>query len=148
MVNELTVLTSIHVLAAAIWVGGGYVLSVAMAMAGRSGAPATMLNAMRLSHFVGTRIFVPMTLVVLATGAWLAEEYFDWGLLWIQLGLIGLAGALAVGVFYLTPRASRAIAGLEAGSPPPPGRNWVPIVARLNLLLISTVLVLMVIKPT
>jgi hypothetical protein len=55
--------------------------------------------------------------------------------------------ATAIGVFYLAPKAKGAIAGMESGQPPPPGRNWVPIVARLNLLIIVAVLVLMVIRP-
>jgi hypothetical protein len=37
---------------------------------------------------------------------------------------------------------------MEQGVPPPPGRNWVPVVGRLNLLLVSAVVVVMVIKPT
>jgi hypothetical protein len=54
----------------------------------------------------------------------------------------------AIGIFYLGPKAAKGIAGLESGAPPPPGRNWVPIVARLNLLILSAVVVLMVIRPT
>ena len=56
--------------------------------------------------------------------------------------------AITVATFYLGPRAGRAVAGLEAGTPPPPGRNWVPIVGRLNLVLVSAVVVIMVIRPT
>jgi len=148
VVNELTVLTSIHVLAAAFWVGGGLMLNVAMTLAGRSGDPQNMLPAMKLAQFVGSKVFGPLALAVLVTGAWLTEEYYDWGYLWIVLGLIGLVSMQAIGMLYLAPRGGRAIEGMEAGRPPPPGRNWVPAVARLNLLLISAILVLMVIKPT
>ena len=148
MVTTLTVLLSIHVLAAVFWVGGGFLLNVAMLLAGRSGDPGARLAAMRLAYFVGPRVFLPLALIVLGSGIWMTEKYFDWGELWIQLGLIGLVTAISVALLYLTPRSARAVAAMEAGIPPPPGRNWVPIVGRLNLLLVSAVVVLMVIRPT
>jgi hypothetical protein len=147
MVNELTVLLSIHVLAAAFWVGGGFVLNVAMFLAAQ-GDKANMLPAMRLTRFFGQTVLPVLALIVLVTGIWMTEDYYDWDLLWIQLGLAGVVIVTAIGMLYLGPRAGKAIAGMEAGRPPPPGRNWTPIVARLNFLLVSTVLVLMVIKPT
>jgi uncharacterized membrane protein len=147
MVTELTVLKSIHVLAAAFWVGGGFMLNVAMLLAARSGDPANMLPAMRLTRFFGQRVVTPLALIVLASGIWMTEDYYSWDQLWIQLGLAGVVIVTAIGILYLGPRAARAIDGMEAGKPPPPGRNWAPIVARLNLLIISTVLVLMVIRP-
>jgi hypothetical protein len=148
VVNTLNVLLSIHVLAAVFWVGGGFLLNVAMLLAARSGDPASRLAAMRLSHFVGPRLFLPLAAIVLGTGVWMTEKYFDWEQLWIVLGLVGLVTAISVALLYLSPRAGRAVAAMEQGIPPPPGRNWVPIVARLNLLLVSAVVVVMVIKPT
>ncbi|MFN8161384.1 MAG: DUF2269 family protein [Solirubrobacterales bacterium] len=148
MLNTLTVLLSIHVLAAALWVGGGFLLNIAMLLAARSGDPAMRLAAMRLASFAGPLVFLPLALVVLLSGAWLTEKYFDWGDLWVVLGLIGLVTASTVGLLYLTPRTRRAVAGMEQGAPPPSGRNWVPVVGELNLLLIVAVLVLMVIRPT
>ena len=148
MVNTLTVLKSIHVLAAAFWVGGGFVLNLAMFFAPRSGDKANILPAMRLTRFFGQKVLTPLALIVLVTGIWMTEKYYSWDQLWIQLGLAGVVVVTATGLLYLGPRAAKGIAGMEAGQPPPPGRNWVPIVARLNLLIISTVLVLMVIRPT
>lgn len=148
MVNTLNVLVSIHVLAAVFWVGGGFLLNVAMLLAARSGDPASRLAAMRLAHFVGPRLFLPLALIVLGTGIWLTEKYYDWDLLWIVLGVVGLVTAISIALLYLSPRAARAVAAMEQSVPPPPGRNWVPIVGRLNLLLVSAVVVIMVIKPT
>lgn len=148
MVNELTVLQSIHVLAAAFWVGGGFVLNLAMYLASRSGDRGNMLSAMRLSRFFGQKVVAALALIVLVTGVWMTEKYYAWDVLWISLGLAGVFIVTAIALFYLSPRAAKGIAGIEAGKAPPPGRNWVPIVARLNLLIVSAVLVLMVIKPS
>jgi len=148
MVDEYTVLKSIHVLAAAFWVGGGFALNLAMFMAPRSGERANMLAAMRFTRFFGVSVLPVLAVIVVATGIWLTEQFYSWDQLWIGLGMLGAVLVTAIGVFYLGPRSARAIAGMEAGQPPPPGRNWAPIVARFNLVLISTVLVLMVIRPT
>jgi uncharacterized membrane protein len=148
MVDEYTVVKSIHVLAAALWLGTGFALNIAMVLAARSGEPANMLAGMRFARFLGRYAFPTLSLITLVFGIWLTESFYAWDLLWIQLGLAGLVISTAVGILYLTPNAVAAIAGIESGTPPPPGRNWVPIVARLNLLLVATVLVLMVIRPT
>jgi putative copper export protein len=148
MVDEYTVLKSIHVLFAAFWVGGGCVLNLAMLLAPRSGDRANVLGAMRLTRFFGQYVLPVLATIVIASGIWLTEQFYAWDQLWIGLGMAGAVLVTAIGIFYLGPRSAKAIAGMEAGQPPPPGRNWAPIVARLNLLIISAVLVLMVIRPT
>lgn len=148
MVDEYTVVKSIHVLAAALWVGVGFAVNIAMTLGARSGEPASMLAAMRFAKFLGRFVFPSLSLITLVFGVWLTESFYGWDLLWIQLGMVGLVVSTAVGIFYLGPKAAAGIAGLESGTPPPPGRNWVPIVARLNLLLVAAVLVLVVIRPT
>ena len=148
MIDEYTIVKSIHVLAAALWVGTGFAVNIAMVLGARSGEPTSMLAAMRFAKFLGKFIFPVLSLITLIFGIWLTESFYSWDLLWIQLGLAGVVISTAIGIFYLGPKAEAGIAGLESGSPPPPGRNWVPIVARLNLLLVATVLVLMVIRPT
>lgn len=148
MVDEFTILKSIHVLAAAFWVGGGFLLNVAMYLAARSGDPGNVLSALRLARLFGTKILMALALVVLVTGIWMTEKFYSWDQLWISLGLAGVVIVTAIGLLYLGPRAAKGVAGIEAGQPPPPGRNWVPIVGRINFLIISTVLVLMVIRPS
>jgi uncharacterized membrane protein len=147
MVDEYTVVKSIHVLAAALWVGTGFAVNVAMTLGARSGEPGTMLVAMRFAKFLGKYAFPVLSLITLVFGIWLTKSFYSWDALWIQLGMAGLAISTAIGIFYLGPKAAAGIAGMESGTPPPPGRNWVPIVARLNLLLVAAVLVLMVIRP-
>lgn len=147
MVNGQTILTSVHVLASALWVGGAFTLNVIMTLAARSGDRGNMLGALRFAHTFGPRVLMPLGLIVLASGVWLTAEYYDWGLLWIQLGLLGVLATSLIGSLYLTPRAARGVAAIEAGQPPPPGRNWVPVVAAINLLILVAVLVVMVIRP-
>jgi len=147
MVNKLTVLTSIHVLGAALWVGGGFSLNLATLLAARSGDPANMLPTFRFASFMGKWFFPPVGLTVIGSGIWLTSEYYTWDL-WVVLGMIGAVGVLAIGMLYIGPRAGAALAAMESGTPPPAGRNWVPIASRFSLLVVVAVLVIMVIKPT
>jgi putative copper export protein len=150
MVNKLTVLTTIHILAAALWVGGAFALNVAMALAARDEEPATKIAAFRFASVLGPKVLAPLGLVVLGSGIWLTSDYYDFGYLWVTLGLIGAITALTVGLAYLGPKGAQALRAMQEGAgPPPPGaRNWAPLVGQLNLLLITAVLVIMVIKPT
>lgn len=150
MVNELTILTSVHVLAAAFWVGGAFVLNVALTLAARAPEPTPRLHTLRLADVLVPYAFLPIAVIVFGTGVWMTAEYYDFSELWINLGMIGAITVISLALFYIKPRAARAIAAIESGAaPPPPGtRNWVPIVGRFNLLLLSALVVIMVIKPT
>src|SRR6185436_6526542 len=95
MVDEYTIVKSIHVLAAALWVGTGFAVNIAMTLGARSGEPATMLVAMRFAKFLGKYVFPSLALITLIFGIWLTESFYDWDLLWIQLGMAGLVVSTA-----------------------------------------------------
>ena len=146
MVDTQSILTSFHVLAAVFWVGAGFALNVAMTLAMRAEDPGQRVATLRLVAFFGPWVFTPLALIVLVSGIWLTSKYYDFGDLWISVGFAGLIVAALVALLYLAPQARAGLAAVAQGSPPRPNR-WVPIVARLNLLLLSAVVVIMVIKP-
>jgi uncharacterized membrane protein len=151
MVDKLTILTSIHILAAALWVGGAFTLNLANALIARHPDPLTArVTVFRLAEFIGLKVFVPLSLIVLASGIWLASDYYDFGDLWIVLSLITTVATVTIGAGYLGPQGRKALSAMESGggAPPPGKRNWVPIVGRINTLLLVAILVIMVIKPT
>lgn len=147
MVDTLTILKSVHVLAAVFWVGAGFALNVAMSLAMRVEDPGQRVATLRLAAFFGPWVFTPLALIVLASGIWLTSKYFDFADLWITLGFVGLIAAALVALLYLAPQARAALAAIAQGSPLQPN-PWVPRVARLNLLLLSAVVVIMVIQPS
>jgi hypothetical protein len=146
VVDKLTILTSIHVLAAALWVGTAFSLNLQMAFAGRGTDPSARLAAMRFADFLGPRVFAPLTLITIGTGIWLAEDYYAWDL-WVILGLIGGVAAMTIGFGYLGPKGHRMLAAVESGNPPD-GPGAMPIAGMLNLLILIAVVAIMVIKPT
>jgi uncharacterized membrane protein len=93
-----------HVAAAAVWVGGGVVLSIIGIRARRSDDPAAIGEFARLLPFIGLRVFMPAVVIVLLSGLWLVLTGSEWNLgqLWVLLALAAFAVAFLVGALYLS----------------------------------------------
>ena len=147
------VLKSVHVLTAALWVGGGFALNIAANMAFISGDPRNQSHVLRTTEFIGQRIFTPLALIVLAAGIWLVVRYdnvFDLGDFWVSYGLGFFVLTAITGAGFLGPRSARLAKEIDAGADQDtvlatarPFR----IVAVLDLLLLCSVVVVMVVKP-
>jgi hypothetical protein len=73
-------LVIVHIVAAAVWIGGGVTFSLLAARAWASRDDERALELSRMGDFVGTRMFAPATLVLLGAGVWaVAEGDWDWG---------------------------------------------------------------------
>ena len=69
----------LHIAAAIVWIGGAATAQVFAVLAKRSGNPARTLAFGRDISFVGSRIFLPASIVVLVTGVALTEDGgWDW----------------------------------------------------------------------
>jgi uncharacterized membrane protein len=148
------VLKSGHVLAAALWVGGGFVLNVVANMAFISRNPRNQSLALRTTGFIGQRIFVPLALIVVALGVWIVLRYdtvFDFGDFWVSYGFGFFILTSIVGSAFLGPQSGRLAEQIDAGADQDtvlatarPFR----VVAAVDFLLLSSVVVVMVVKPT
>ncbi len=108
----------VHVLAAAIWVGGSAMLKVQSSRALRSG-PARAAKLATETERVGTSVLMPASIVLLIGGLWLVFEG-DWGFgpLWVKLGLAiyvvsAVAGAVFLGPLYKQVGQLRAAGGAD-----------------------------------
>jgi hypothetical protein len=73
------------------------------------------------ADWIGTKVFVPSTLVVLATGiAMMINGDLDWGQFWIIFGLIAWATSAAIGIGYITPKGKRLTAIMRSVGRPTP----------------------------
>jgi hypothetical protein len=150
MADKLTILTSIHVLAAVLWVGGGATLNIAITMALRSRDPQYQLNVLASAEKIGQRLYIPLSLIVLGAGIWLTISYYDWELFWIQYGLGIVVFTSLLGSLYLGPTSGK-VAGLigEGASQDAVQARARPLkwIARADLLILFSVIVVMVMKP-
>ena len=152
MVNTYTVLKTVHVLAAVIWVGGGAILTALVARARRAKDYGRVATLVRELAFVGPRVFAPSGLVLVATGIWIVQHNgIPWDL-WVILGLVGWGATFVTGNFFLGPQTKKLDALLEENGPSDPASiavmSRVLNVARVDVTVLTLVIVDMVIKPT
>src|SRR5690606_3154642 len=105
----------LHVGAAVIWIGGAFVMVVLGARADRAKTDAEIVAIVRQVAWAGERLFVPASIATLVFGLVVAGLGNLWAILWVILGLVGVAATIALGVGVLTPRAKKAEAGYAAG---------------------------------
>ncbi len=141
----------LHVVAAVIWIGGGFIMLVLGVKADRGKNDAEIVGVVRQVAWAADRIFVPASVATLIFGlitAWLGSL---WGELWIILGLVGVAVTLGLGILVITPRAKKVEAGYASGGVTAPVvavcREIITI-AKFDLVLLFTVIADMVLKPT
>jgi uncharacterized membrane protein len=150
-VTWYTFFKAVHVTAAAVWVGGAAMIQFFSLRIMRTGDPRRQAEFAKDTEIVGMRVFLPTTLILLLAGiAMMIDLDWPWGANWIVLGLISFAISFVVGAGFLGPEAGRVAAAFERdGAIAAQARiRRVLLVARCELLVLVTVLVNMVVKPT
>jgi hypothetical protein len=151
MLTTYTALLSIHVLAAVIWVGGASMSQVLAIRANRSNDGGRIVTLLGDVEFVGTRIFLPASLVIVGTGiAMIANGDLDVET-WIVLGLVAWGISAATGAAFLGPETGRIAKIVERegqGSAAALARiKRIFLVSRIELLLLVLIVFDMVLKP-
>ena len=104
-----------HILAAAMWVGGGLVLTALTVAAKRAGGDQE-LNLVRLGTTIGGPFFGLAGFALLGFGIALVENgNWDWGTFFVIWGMVSWAFSAIVGIFYYGPEQKRIDAALERG---------------------------------
>ena len=145
-----TTLKFAHVLAAVLWVGGGFTTIVSsIVLAGRSPAE-TQLAIVRATVLLAPRLFIPASIFTLASGVTLLFVA-GWG--WQPFTVLGLAGVLftaTFGALVLGPSCERALKladthGAEAAIP---SLRRVQRLAMMDYAIQFAIVFLMVVKPS
>ncbi|MDP3262000.1 MAG: DUF2269 family protein [Tabrizicola sp.] len=145
-----TTLKFAHVLAAVLWVGGGFATIVAgIVLAGRSTAQ-TQLAIVQAVVLLAPRLFIPASIFTLASGVALLFVA-GWG--WQPFTVLGLAGVLftaGFGAIVIGPSCERALKladthGAEAAIP---SLRRVQRLAMMDYAVQFAIVFLMVVKPS
>jgi uncharacterized membrane protein len=152
MVNTYTVLKTIHVIAAVTWVGGGTILTTLVARARRASDYGKLATLIEELEFVGPRIFATSGGILVITGIWIVQyQGIPWDV-WVILGLVGWGATFVTGNFFLSPQSKKLDALLEDKGPTDPASIAVMTrllnVARVDVTVLTLVVIDMVIKPT
>lgn len=142
---------TLHVLAAVIWVGGAAVIQVLALFALRSKLPGRKAEFAREAEWVGMKIFLPSTLLLIALGFYLVHDG-HWGYhLWVILALVGFGLSFVTGLFFLGPESKRIASAIDAEGPDSPAVAMrikrILLVGRIELAILIFLVFDMVIKP-
>jgi uncharacterized membrane protein len=153
-ISTYQIYLTVHILAAVVWVGGALMLQVfairAMA-ASRSGDVQRLAVLSGEAEWVGTRMFVPASLILVIFGFLLVHKYHWPFHLWLIFALVVWAASFLTGVAFLGPESGRLRRQLQ--------RDGVEnlavqarirrifLVSRIELLFLILVVIDMALKP-
>ena len=153
MVDLFETLKMFHVLAAVIWVGGAAAVQVFAIRTVAASDPHRMAAFAKDAEWVGTRVFTPASLLVLALGIWMVIDNpgIGFGDTWIVLGLGGIIFSALVGSIFLGPESGRIgkLIDAEGADSPEVQRRLkrIFLVSRVELVILLLVVVDMVVRP-
>ena len=142
-----------HIVAAIIWLGAGFLMTLMIFGARSRGDRDTELAEQQSLEYLAPRLFIPASLSTLIFGILLViEEFWTFGELWIVIGLAGWAIAFVLGFFYFRPEGERigSLVDERGGRDPEVDRRLftVSVVDRVQVLILFLVVADMVLKPT
>jgi len=151
-VNRYDWLLFFHIAAAIVWLGGGAAIQVLAIRANRADDPARMTGIASDAEWIGMRIFLPSSLIVLVLGIILTVDGpWDFGQTWIILALIGFGMSFVTGAAFLGPESGRISKLLAAEGPESPAVRAriqrIFLVSRIELGLLYLIVLDMVLKP-
>jgi len=143
---------AVHVGFAAIWIGGGFLLTVLGLIAERSRDPQQMAAIAKQAAMVGEKLFSPAAGIVLAAGiAMMVNTDWGWNHFWIVAGLVGFASTFATGIGVLSPRSKKVDELIRTvGTEAPETQAAISqllLIARFDMAVLLLVIVDMVVKP-
>jgi uncharacterized membrane protein len=151
--SSYELLLFVHIGAAVVWVGGGTISQFFALRALRTGDPRRMADLAADIEWIGTRVLLPSSLVVVLAGVLLMfDGDWKWGQTWIVLALVLYAVTFVAGAAFFGPesgRISRLVAEGGAGSPEAQARiRRILVLTRLDLILLFGIVYVMTVKPT
>jgi uncharacterized membrane protein len=148
-----TFFKSVHVVTAVIWVGGAAMIQAYSFRILRTGDGKRQADFAKDTEVVGMRVFIPASLIlVIAAIAMMVNLDWSWNQNWIVLGLIAFVLSFGLGAGFLGPEGGRIAELIEREGPDSPAVKArikrILTISRCELVVLVTVIVNMVVKPT
>jgi uncharacterized membrane protein len=141
-----------HILFAIVWVGGDVMIQV-FALRAMAAGPARTAEFSRDVEWIGTRVLVPSSLLVVVFGVWLVLDQPSWEFsqFWVSAGLAMFGVSFVTGAFFLGPESGRiGKLAAERGAEDPEVQSRIArtlLVSRVELVLLIAIVYDMVAKP-
>jgi uncharacterized membrane protein len=105
-----------HVLFAVVWLGGAVYVEGLMATANRTGDVSAVMGVFTRVAPTNRRLFSIAGIGTIVFGFWLVldDVRFEFETVWISVAIVAAVLALAIDLFYETPKASKILALVDA----------------------------------
>ena len=142
---------SLHILAAVLWVGGGFTLQVLAIRAARPNARLNLGSFASETEWLGTRIFIPSSLALVILGFLMIHEgNLDYEF-WLVFAIAVWFASFLLGIAFLGPQSGKLGKDVEQygiDSPQAMARlQRIFVVSRIELVLLLLVVLDMALKP-
>jgi uncharacterized membrane protein len=142
---------SVHIIAAVLWVGGAFTIQVLAIRAARPNARIQLASLAAEIEWVGTRLFIPSSLILVIFGFLLVGKG-DWDYdVWIVFAIGVWLASFLVGAGFLGPQSGKLSEDIERHGPDSAqalGRlQRIFLVSRIELLFLLLVVLDMALKP-
>jgi uncharacterized membrane protein len=142
---------SIHILAAVLWVGGAFTIQLFAIRAVRADDGPRLATLTSEIEWVGTRLFIPSSLVLVIMGFLLINEgNYDYEL-WLVFPIVVWIASFVAGAGFLGPQSGKLSKDIDAygmDSPQARGRlTRILTISRIELVLLLLVVLDMALKP-
>src|SRR5918992_1931007 len=151
--NSYELLLFVHIAGAIVWIGGGLIVQFCAIRILRTNDPRRLAAFAIDVEWLGTRVFLPASLVVVVAGVVLMfDGDWAWSRAWVVLALILYAVTFAAGAGFFGPESGRIGRLIETHGPESPEAQArirrVLVLSRLDLILLFAIVYLMAVKPT
>jgi uncharacterized membrane protein len=146
-------LKTVHVLLAITWLGGAITFQLIGIRVLKEQPPNRLVGFTRDVEAIGMKIFLPVSLVLLAAGILMVIDTpgIDFTDAWIVIGLGGIVSTIVIGAGFLGPESGRLGELIEQKGPTDPEVvskvSRILLISRIDLLILLVVAANMVIKP-
>jgi uncharacterized membrane protein len=143
---------ALHLVCAVLWVGGGVSVHVLGRWVAKTGDDERLLEFIRDALKISVRFYTPLAIVLLVAGVLLVNEVgYEYGDLWISLGMLAWVLSLVLAVAFY-PREGRRIEAAAADGGPGAaavrqGINRLLTVNAIEMTILLLVVVDMAVKP-
>ena len=142
----------VHVLMAVVWVGGALTLQVQAIRLQRADDPVEMARFARETEWIGTRVFMPASVLILIVGIFMVLDAWSFEQFWILMGLGGFAYSFINGAFFLGPLAGKTSKLIEErgaeDTEVQTNLGKLFLFSRIELVVLIVVIFAMTVKPT
>jgi uncharacterized membrane protein len=141
----------VHIVCAVIWVGGAFFAQLLALRVERSTDPTDLPKLARNIEFLGLRVFLPASILLVLAGATMVAQQWSFGQTWVAVALGLWLLSVIAGAGYVGPRTKKVAALFEAEGPTSTaarsllGRIF--LVSRLELVSFAIIIAMMVFKP-